>query len=85
LNHHVTPDFWQLYNSLPLSTQKLAKKNYKLLKRNPKHPSIHFKNVGKYWSARVGSQYRALAVCPDSDIYVWFWIGTHTEYDKLIK
>lgn len=85
MNHHVTPDFWEFYNSLPATTQKLAKKNYKLLKRNPKHPSVHFKSVGKYWSARVGSHYRALAVSPNNGVYVWFWIGTHTEYDKLIK
>jgi len=55
-----------------------------LLKSNPRHPSLHFKPVGQYWSVRVGLRYRALAV-PVSEGLVWFWIGTHAEYDRLIK
>jgi len=44
---------------------------------------LHFKKVGRFWSARVGLHYRALAVEAD-DILVWFWIGSHSEYDRLI-
>jgi hypothetical protein len=54
-----------------------------LLKQNPYHPSLHFKKVGSYWSARIGGHHRALAV-QASDGFIWFWIGTHAEYDKLI-
>jgi hypothetical protein len=42
--------------------QQLADENFALLKSNPQHPSLHFKKVGRFWSARVGLQYRALAV-----------------------
>jgi hypothetical protein len=64
--------------------RKLADDNFELLKHDPRHPSLHFKKVGNYWSARVGLRHRALAVEID-DGYLWFWIGSHTDYDKLIK
>ena len=69
---------------MPARIQDLADKNYQLLKENPKHPSLHFKKVGPYWSVRVGLQYRALAVESDGDL-VWFWVGSHAAYDKLIR
>jgi hypothetical protein len=47
------------------------------------HPSLHFKTVGRFWSARVGLQHRALAVEYEDDL-VWFWTGRHDEYDRLI-
>lgn len=61
----------------------MADENFSLLKKNPRHPSLHFKNIGRFWSVRVGSRYRALGVSSDESI-VWFWIGTHAEYDGLI-
>jgi hypothetical protein len=83
VRHFASPDFWEYYESLPVSTQRLADKNFKLLKENPKHPSLALKKVGRYWSARVGKRYRALGVAVD-DGMLWFWIGTHAEYDDLI-
>jgi len=59
----------------------LADKNYDILKKDPKHPSLRFKKIGKLWSVRVGIYYRALGI--EEDI-VWFWIGSHADYDKLI-
>jgi hypothetical protein len=55
-----------------------------MLRRDPRHPSLHFKKVSHFWSVRVGLGYRALAVAHESD-FVWFWIGTHAEYDKLLR
>jgi hypothetical protein len=81
--HHTTPRFWDCYNKLPESVRATADKNYELLKADPEHASLHFKKVGKYWSVRVGVSYRALGVEDDEGI-VWFWIGTHAEYDRLI-
>jgi hypothetical protein len=60
-----------------------ADKNYALLKENPRHPSLRLKKVGRFWSVRVGSRYRALAVEVDQDL-LWFWIGSHAEYDAMI-
>jgi len=84
MKHRATPKFWQFYSTLPLPIQLLAKQNYKLLKRDPFHPSLHFKKVRRYWSVRIGIHYRAVAVQENQNI-VWFWIGHHTEYDRLIK
>jgi hypothetical protein len=53
------------------------------LAENPGHPSLRFKKVGSFWSARVGRDYRALAVEDGAD-FVWVWIGAHDEYDRLI-
>jgi hypothetical protein len=41
------------------------------------------KIVGGFWSARVGIRYRALAIEVDEGL-VWFWIGSHADYDALI-
>ena len=61
----------------------MADRSYDLLKANPTHPSLHFKKVGRFWSARVGLHYRALAVESENDL-VWFWIGSHADYDQLL-
>ena len=82
--HRTTPQFWKRFDALPQEAQLLARKNFKLLKQDARHPSLQFKQLGDYWSGRVGLRYRALAVKDGSD-FVWVWIGTHAEYDKLIK
>lgn len=84
LSHFTTPDLWRLYNSLPPEVRELADKNYALLRADPAHPSLHFKEakVG-VWSARVGRHYRVLAFA-EEDGYYWFWIGSHAEYDQLL-
>jgi len=83
MRHLASPQFWACYAKLPPSVRDLAKKNYALLKENPYHPSLHFKRVGRYRTLRVGLRYRAIAV-EDGDNMVWFWIGSHAEYDKLV-
>jgi hypothetical protein len=82
--HTATAGFWRAYQNLPLEIQALADKNFALLRHNPKHPSLHFKPVKDFWSARVGSGWRALALA-SADGYDWFWIGSHQEYDRIIK
>ncbi|ALJ68290.1 hypothetical protein AOY38_10870 [Synechocystis sp. PCC 6803] len=83
MNHHTNSDFWFCYRHLPEEIQRRADKAYQLLNQNPRHPSLHFKKVGELWSVRVTLDYRALSVETD-DGYVWFWIGTHEDYDKLL-
>jgi hypothetical protein len=84
MRHFASPDFWAAYRNLPEAVRNLADKNFALLKSEPRHPSLHFKKVGKLWSARVGLHYRALATEVEGDL-IWFWIGSHAEYDRLIK
>ena len=63
--------------------RKIADKNFELLKADPHHPSLHFKKIDRLWSVRVGAHYRALGLDRGENI-VWFWIGTHADYDKLV-
>jgi len=83
LNHHATPKFWACYRDLPAEVQSLADKSFELAKENPKHPSVHLKKVGRFWSARVGLHHRALAVEAPNAL-VWLWIGPHREYEKIV-
>jgi hypothetical protein len=82
LKHSASARFWSQYRALPKDVRELADKSFRLLHVNPAHPSLHFKKLGKVWSARVGVHYRALAVDVDGG-YLWIWIGSHNEYDKL--
>ena len=61
-----------------------ADSSFAKLRADPFHPSLHFKRVGRYWSARVDLDYRAVAI-RDQDDVIWFWIGTHTEYERLFE
>jgi hypothetical protein len=83
VKYFTTPQFWELYRKLPANIQRQADRNYALLKIDQHHPSLHFKRIGDLWSVRVGIHYRALGFEHDEGI-VWFWIGSHAEYDKLM-
>lgn len=77
------PEFWESYDALSPEVQNRADKQYARFALNPSHPSLRFKQVGRYWSARVDRGHRALAVKRDG-VYYWFWIGPHDEYETLI-
>jgi hypothetical protein len=76
LKHGTIPDFWACYRALPLEVRELADRAFALLKSDPRHPSLRFKRIGPFFSARVGLHYRALALEGDDGLD-WFWIGTH--------
>jgi hypothetical protein len=87
MRHATLPRFWRHYGQLPQEVQDLADKNFELLKLDPYHPSLHLKRVGRskqLWSVRVGAHYRALGMDKPEGI-VWFWIGAHAEYDRLLS
>ena len=69
---------------LPSEIRQLARKNFRLWLNDPHHPSLHFKKVGRFWSARVGGDFRALALVV-GDRVEWIWIGRHDEYETLIS
>ncbi|MGM0655900.1 MAG: hypothetical protein ACQETR_11360 [Thermodesulfobacteriota bacterium] len=85
MKHYASSKFWKCFYSLSPEIQKLARKNYKLLKENPNHPSLHFKLVfnGRFRTVRIGIHYRALGV-PIPEGVQWLWIGNHAEYDRLL-
>ena len=81
--HRAAPDFWACYRALPAAVRTLADKAFALLRTDPRHPSLHFKRVGRFWSARIGLHHRALGVDLPEGV-LWFWIGSHAEYDKIV-
>ena len=85
MNHRANRRFWEAFQGLSEAIQRLARKNYRLLRQNSRHPSLHFKEVkARLWSARVGEGYRALAAF-DGTTFVWFSIGGHDEYERLLR
>jgi hypothetical protein len=82
--HRTTARFWKCFDILPHSIKIIAEENFNILKENPRHPSLHFKRIGKLWSARIELNYRALAIEDESD-FIWIWIGTHDEYERMLK
>jgi hypothetical protein len=87
MRHIKSRQFEKMFDALPADVQEAARHSYALLKANPRHPSLHFKPLkagGIYWSARVGIHHRALARAVDGN-FLWNWIGTHAEYDRVIR
>ena len=84
MQSRAVKSFWDRYNALPEVVQRTAVKQYRLWLHDPGHPSVRFKKVGKYWSARVSDDYRAVGIL-DGDTVIWFFIGSHTEYGRLLK
>jgi len=81
-----TSRFNELLRNLPGDVRKQAYTAYRLFRRDPYHPSLHFKKVSPtVYSARVGISYRVLGRREEDDLIVWFWIGTHAEYDKHLS
>ena len=67
-----------------LHVRRLADRHFELLKNDPRHASLHLKRIGRLWSVRLGIGYRALGTVEGDDI-VWFWIGSHADYDHMLK
>ncbi len=81
------PSFWKAYRALPEPVRKAAREAYRRFERDPAHPGLQFKLAGKkrpVYSARIGLDHRALGVMA-GDAVIWFWIGPHGEYDRLLK
>ena len=83
---YTVDSFWNAFYKLPDEIQNISRKKFVIWKQNPFHPSLRFKCVNaahNIWSVRVSRDYRALGVMNINEI-VWYWIGSHTEYEKLI-
>lgn len=83
----TTEGFWKCYNAVTEDIKKEARKAYKNFKNNPYHPGLHFKRIHStrpIFSVRITKDYRALGIEQDKQI-IWFWIGSHGDYDSLIK
>jgi hypothetical protein len=58
----TTSRFWRAYADLPPEVKVAARKQYRLWKNNPRHPSLQFKKAGPFWSARITEDHRSLAL-----------------------
>jgi hypothetical protein len=87
VNSRLAEEFLACFARLPEPVKAQVRKNYRLWKDNPSHPSLQFKRIHTREamdSLRVGRSWRALGLL-DGDTVTWFWIGSHTEYDRLIQ
>ena len=84
MKSRTSSKFWASYQQLPTEVQQRARKQYRLWAANPEHRSLRFKKIKGFWSARIDVRYRALGIM-DGDTVVWFWIGTHDEYEQILK
>ncbi len=83
----TTARFRRAYAALPERARAQAREAYRTFVRDPQHPGLRLKPVHRtrpIYSARVGLGYRALAARGEGDVWVWFWIGSHAEYDRLL-
>ncbi|MFZ9738626.1 MAG: hypothetical protein ACO3EZ_11515 [Prochlorotrichaceae cyanobacterium] len=88
MKSELTEDFVKSFAQLPARVKQTARKNYRLWKQNPSHPSLEFKKLNTkepLYSVRAGIGWRAIGVLKQPNTIVWFWIGSHSEYDKLLK
>ena len=87
MNAKAAPRFWELYNQLPRQEQQRARKAYQIWKTNPNASGLRFKRVGDkepIYSARVSKVYRVLGIL-EGDTIIWFWIGRHDEYERILR
>ena len=87
MNSHITDKFRKAFAELPADVRKQARQAYHLFMENPHHPSLRFKSIHPtrpIYSVRIGLDYRAVGIREKDDI-VWYWIGSHADYDKLIR
>ncbi len=87
MTSHTTEHFRKALKQLPQHAQRQARQAYRLFNQNPSHPSLHFKQVHPtrpIYSARISLDYRAVGT-REGDVAVWFWIGVHADYEKLIS
>ncbi len=87
MKSRTTRRFRSSFANLPPIVQQQTRLAYRLWLENPRHPSLRFKRLRTarlVYSVRIGGTYRAVGVIED-DVIVWFWIGSHADYDRLVK
>lgn len=83
----TTQRFRKVFADLPKETQRQAKDAYKQFRRDPFYPSLCFKRVHStkpVYSVRINMKCRAVGIQSENEM-VWFWIGSHDEYTKLLS
>lgn len=87
MNSRLTDDFLDRFREAPEEVRRLARRNYQLWRENPQHPGLAFRrvhNTEPIYSVRIGIGWRVLGLL-EGDTITWFWIGSHAEYDRLLR
>jgi hypothetical protein len=87
INSRINARFRKAFQKLPKEVQKQAKQTYRRWKRNPYQAALEFKPVHltkPVYSVRIGLKWRAVGIL-ENHVIVWFWIGSHEEYNKLLN
>lgn len=87
MKSRTTIEFRRLFADLPKAVQEQTRVAYRQFKEDPSYPSLRFKKVHPelpIYSARISKNYRAVGLL-DGDTVIWFWVGSHTEYDRLLE
>jgi hypothetical protein len=87
MTSHTTQSYRDRLAKLPANVRAQARTAYRRFKADPYQRGLHFKKVHSnrpIYSARVNDDYRVLGVLDGSEI-VWFWIGKHEEYERVLK
>lgn len=87
MKSRITEEFRRAFARLPKNVQRQARKAYRRFQDSPDYPALHFKKIHilrEIYSIRITQNYHALGALQDDEI-IWFWIGSHAEYDKLLK
>ena len=82
-----TQRFQECFARLPSDIQTRARQVYRLFRDDPGHPGVRFKKVHQsepIYAVRVSRSYRTVGVLKD-DAIIWFWIGSHSDYDRLLS
>lgn len=88
MNSRTSRAFRERYRQLPREVRRQARAAYDLWRENPHHPGLHFKRVHSkepIYSVRISRSWRAIGLQRGSNQIIWFWIGTHAEYDRLLS
>src|SRR5262249_39755636 len=87
LKSRTNQSFRRCFDARPSHVKALARAAYRRFSTDPMHPGLNFKRVPPHpdiYSIRIGIGYRALGVMPNSAEIVWYWIGSHADYDRMI-
>lgn len=86
MKSRTTHRFREMFADLPERVQEQTREAYRQFKQDASHPSLRFKKVHPklpIYSARIGKSYRAVGQLDEGTV-IWFWIGSHAEYDRLL-
>ena len=87
MTSETTRSFRRAFDGLPAEVQERARDASARFREDPWHPGLRLKRIHAsepIYSARVTRSYRALAI-REGEHWIWFWIGSHSDYDRLVR